>query len=164
MPANGGSTPFSACRRLPHVRIRDVLADKGGHIVTVWPDRRLDHVAQLFDNRNIASVVVVDHDGRQMGIVSHRELVHALARYGSAALDLRAGQVMLSPAPSCGLDDTVGDVLRLMTDNRVRHVLVLRDGAMVGIVSIGDLVKIRLTDAELENRVLREMALARLAT
>ena len=71
---------------------------------------------------------------------------------------------MLTPAPSCRPDDTVADVLRLMTDNRVRHVLVLRDGAMAGIVSIGDLVKIRLDDAELENRVLREMALARLAT
>ena len=146
------------------MRISDVLADKGSHIVTIWPDRRLGHVAQLFDDRNIASVVVVDHSGRQVGIVSHRELVHALARYGASALELRAGQVMLSPAPSCGLDDTVGEVLRQMSDNRVRHVLVLRDGAMVGIVSIGDLVKIRLTDAELENRVLREIALARLAT
>lgn len=146
------------------VRIRDILADKGGHIVTVWPDRRLDHITQLFDERNIASVVVVDHSGRQVGIVTHRELVRALARYGASALDLRADQVMLSPALSCGPDDTVGEVLRLMSDKRIRHVLVLRAGTMLGIVSIGDLVKVRLTDAELENRVLREMALARLAT
>jgi CBS domain-containing protein len=146
------------------VRISDVLADKGGHVVTVWPDTRLGYVTQLFDARKIASVVVTDRSGRQVGIVTDRELVRALARHGAQALELRASQVMLSPALACGPDDTVGEVLRLMTDNRIRHILVLRDAAMLGIVSIGDLVKIRLTDAELENRVLREMALARLAS
>lgn len=146
------------------MRISDVLAEKGGHVATVWPDSRLDHVTRLLDARNIASVVVIDHEGRQLGIVTDRELVRALARHGASALELRAGQIMMSPAPACSPDDTVGEVLRQMTENRVRHVLVLRGGAMLGIVSIGDLVKIRLTDAELENRVLREMALARLAT
>lgn len=146
------------------MRISDVLADKGGHVVTVWSDTRLGYVTQLFDTRKIASVVVTDRSGRQVGIVTDRELVRALARHGAQALELRASQVMLSPALACGPDDTVGEVLRLMTDNRIRHILVLRDAAMLGIVSIGDLVKIRLTDAELENRVLREMALARLAS
>jgi CBS domain-containing protein len=146
------------------VRISDVLDDKGGHVVTVWPDSRLGHVTQLFDQRAIASVVVVDHGGQTLGIFTDRELVRAVAKYGADAIELPVGRVMLTPAPACRPDDTVGDVLRLMTDNRVRHVLVLRDGAMAGIVSIGDLVKIRLDDAELENRVLREMALARLAT
>ena len=144
------------------MRISDVLADKGGHVVTVWPDTRLGYVTQLFDTRNIASVVVADRSGRQVGIVTDRELVRAVARHGAQALELRASQVMLSPALACGPDDTVGEVLRLMTDNRITHILVLRDTTMLGIVSIGDLVKIRLTDAELENRVLRELALARL--
>jgi CBS domain-containing protein len=99
-----------------------------------------------------------------LGIFTDRELVRAVARFGTAAIDLPVGRVMLTPAPTCSPDDTVGDVMRLMTDNRVRHVLVLSGGAIVGIVSIGDLVKIRLDDAEMENRVLREMALARLAT
>jgi CBS domain-containing protein len=144
------------------VRISDVLADKGGHVVTVWPDRRIDHVTQLFDERAIASVVVVDHAGRVLGIFTDRELVRAVVRHGAAALELSVERAMLTPPPSCSPSDTVGDVMRLMTDNRVRHVLVLDGSAMVGIVSIGDLVKIRLSDAELENRVLREMALARL--
>ena len=109
------------------MRISDVLADKGGHVVTVWPDSRLDHVTQLFDQRAIASVVVVDHGGRTLGIFTERELVRAVAKHGAAAIELPVGRVMLTPAPSCRPDDTVGDVLRLMTDNRVRHVLVLRD-------------------------------------
>jgi predicted transcriptional regulator len=154
----------SISQEVPDVRISDVLADKGSHVVTVWPDTRLGYVTELLDARGIASVVVIDHKGHQIGIVTDRELVRALARHGANALELRAGEVMLSPALACSPDDTVGEVLRLMTDNRIRHVLVLREGAMLGIVSIGDLVKIRLTDAELENRVLREMALARLAS
>ena len=146
------------------MKISNVLADKGAHIATVWPDKRLGQIPPLFDERNIASVVVVDHATRPVGIVTDRELVRALARHGTAALDFPVSQVMLSPPPSCSPEHSVGDVLRQMTENRVRHVLVMRDNAMAGIVSIGDLVKIRLNDAELENRILREMALARLAT
>jgi CBS domain-containing protein len=145
------------------VRISHVLADKGAHVVTVWPDKRLGQIPPLFDAHGIASVVVVDHAGRPVGIVTDRELVRALARHGVGALDLPVPLVMLTPVPSCGLDDSVSDVLRQMTENRVRHVLVMRKDATAGIVSIGDLVKIRLDDAELENRVLRELALARLA-
>ena len=144
------------------MRINDVLADKGANVVTVWPDSRLDHVTELFHQRDIASVVGVDHHDRVLGIFTDHELVRAVARYGAPAVETPVARVMLTPAPSCSPDDTVGDVLRLMTDNRVRHVLVVRDGATAGIVSIGDLVKIRLHDAEMENRVLREMALARL--
>jgi len=146
------------------VKVSDVLADKGGHVVTVWPDKRLDQVPLLFDERNIASVVVVNHADRPVGIVTDRELVRALARHGVAALDLPVSHVMLSPVPACAANHSVGYVMRLMTESRVRHVLVMRDDKMVGIVSIGDLVKIRLSDAEMENRVLREMALARLVT
>jgi CBS domain-containing protein len=146
------------------VKISDVLAEKGAHVVTVWPDKRLDQVPQLFDERKISSVAVVDHAGRPVGLVTDRELVRALAKQGVTALDFPVSRVMLSPAPSCSPDHTVGDVLRQMTENRVRHVLVMREGEMIGIVSIGDLVKIRLDDAELENRVLRELALARLVT
>ena len=146
------------------MKISDVLADKGAHIVTVWPDKRLDQIPSLFDERNIASVVVVDRAARPVGIVTDRELVRALARHGVGALDFPVSRVMLSPPPSCSPEHSVSDVLRQMTENRVRHVLVMRDNAMAGIVSIGDLVKIRLNDAELENRILREMALARLAT
>ncbi len=145
------------------MKIRDVLGDKGRHVVTVWPDKRLDHIPRIFDERNIASAVVVDHASKPLGIVSDREVLRALARHGIAALERPVSDVMQSPAPSCSPDDTVNDVLRIMTENRVRHVLVLEERAMVGIVSIGDLVKFRLKDAELENRVLRELALTRLA-
>ena len=146
------------------MKIRDVLGDKGRHVVTVWPDKQLDQIPRIFDERNIASVVVVDHGGKPLGIVTDREVLRALARYGTAALERSVSEVMQSPAPSCHTDDTVNAVLRIMTEARVRHVLVMQDQRMAGIVSIGDLVKFRLKDAELENSVLRELALNRLAT
>ena len=144
------------------MKIRDVLGDKGRHVVTVWPEKQLDHIPRIFDERNIASVVVVDHGEKPLGIVTDREVLRALARIGTAALQRPVCEVMQSPAPSCSPDDTVNDVLRIMTENRVRHVLVMQGPNMAGIVSIGDLVKIRLEDAELENRVLRDLALTRL--
>jgi CBS domain-containing protein len=145
------------------MRIKDVLADKGHRVVTVWPGKLVADLPALFDEHHIASVVVVDTAGRLLGIVTDRLFMTALARRGLGMLELTAADIMQSPAPSCSADDTVAHAMRLMTDERVRHLVVTKDGAMAGIVSIGDLVKCRLQDAELESRVLREMALGRLA-
>jgi CBS domain-containing protein len=145
------------------MKISDVLHEKGRHVVTVWPDKRLEQIPRLFEERNIASVVVVDHEGRPLGIVTDREILRAIARRAAAAFADTVAAVMVSPAPTCSGQDTVTAVLRQMTDDRVRHVLVMRNGELAGLVSIGDLVKFRLQEAELENRVLRELALNRLA-
>jgi len=146
------------------MRIIDVLADKGRRVVTVWPDKEIGQIPRVFDERGIASVVVVDHAQQPLGIVTDRDILHCLARQGVVALELKVTRAMQSPPPLCSLDDTVNGVLRFMTQNRVRHVLVMHTGKMVGIVSIGDLVKFRLKDADLENRVLREIALSKLGT
>jgi CBS domain-containing protein len=145
------------------MKIRDVLEDKGRQIVTVWPEKQLGHIPKLFNDRNIASVVVVDHSDRPLGIVTDRDVLRALARSGIPALERPVSEAMESPPASCKPDDTVNQILRVMTERRVRHVVVLHDGKMVGIVSIGDLVKFRLKDADLENQVLRERALTRMS-
>jgi CBS domain-containing protein len=145
------------------MKIGDVLADKGHHIVTVWPEKMLSHIPRLFDERNIASVVVVDHADRPLGIVTDRDVLRALVRTGIVALERPVSEAMQRPVPSCTVDDTVNHVLRMMTEARVRHVLVMQGNRMSGLVSIGDLVKFRLKDAELENQVLRDLALTRMA-
>jgi CBS domain-containing protein len=145
------------------MKIRDVLADKGRQVVTVWPEKQLSHIPRLFDERNIASVVVVDHADNPVGIVTDRDVLRALARIGVSALERPVSEAMESPPPSCLPDDTVNQILRAMTEKRVRHVVVMHDRKMAGIVSIGDLVKFRLKDAELENQVLRDLALTRKA-
>jgi len=145
------------------MKIGDVIAGKGHHVVTVWPEKPLRKILLLFEERNIASVVVVDHADSPLGIVTDRDALRALVRTSMAALDRPVSNMMQAPVPSCSPDDTVNHVLRMMTEKRVRHVLVMRENRMIGIVSIGDLVKFRLKDADLENQVLRDLALTRMA-
>jgi CBS domain-containing protein len=145
------------------MKIADVLAEKGSRVVSVRPGKSIAELPGLFDAHNISSVPVVDATGRLLGIVTDRLFMQALARHGTAMLEFTAADVMQTPAPSCAADDRVAHAMRLMTEQRVRHLVVLRDGVMVGVVSIGDLVKCRLHDAELESRVLRDIALGHLA-
>lgn len=143
--------------------IRDIVAAKGTRVETVAPDMRLDKVLRLLDERNIAAAVVVDKARHPLGMVFDRLLIRLLSRRGADALKLTAGEVMLTPAPHCSPETRVGQAMRMMTDERVRHLVVLSEDGIAGIVSIGDLVKSRLTDADLEARVLRELALSKLA-
>jgi CBS domain-containing protein len=145
------------------MKIRDVMAAKGRKVETVWPSKRLDQIPRLFDDHNISSVVVVDTQGKLQGIVTDRIIMKALAKRGIGAMQLTVADVMESPVPSCSPDDTVSHALRHMTDERIRHLLVLSGGERVGIVSIGDLVKFRLEDADLEARILREKAMAHMS-
>ena len=143
--------------------IRDVLKSKGSGIETVQAHRPVSEILQLFDERNISSVVVASPDGKPVGIVTDRLLIKALAHRGSSALSLRAADVMVAPVPACAPDDSIQDALGIMTERRIRHLLVECAGESVGLVSIGDLVKFRLRDRELEARVLRDLAYAHLA-
>lgn len=145
------------------MRINDVLISKGRRVVTLRPEKRVDQIPTLFDEQSIASVVVADVNGRPLGIVTDRSFIRAMARQGTDALHLTVADVMETPAPTCSPDDRVADALRHMTEHRVRHLIVLEAGRMVGIVSIGDLVKICLQDAELESKVLRDIALRQMA-
>lgn len=145
------------------MRIKDVLAAKGRHVATLWSNRTLRDVVRLFDERNIASVVVTDPQGEPMGLVTDRAVIRALARHGAAALDQPVTRAMAHPFPTVAPDERVSSALTTMTVDRVRHLVVIEDEQMIGLVSIGDLVKIRLDDAELERRVLSERALAQMA-
>lgn len=145
------------------MRIKDVLAAKGREVATLWSNRSLRDAVRLFDERAIASVVVTDPRGEPMGLVTDRAALRALARRGADALDEPVTKVMAHPFPTCAPDEAVSSALRTMTDDRVRHLVVMEGERMVGVVSIGDLVKIRLDDADLERRVLSERAIGVMA-
>jgi CBS domain-containing protein len=145
------------------MKIKDVLASKGSRVVTVRPNKRVDKLPELFDDRNIASAVVVDASNRPLGIVTDRLFMKALARRGLEMMQLAVSDIMESPAPSCSPEHTVQHAMRLMTDMRVRHLVVMEGDKMLGVVSIGDLVKCRLQEAEMESRVLRELALGHIS-
>jgi CBS domain-containing protein len=146
------------------MRIAEVLAAKGRGVVTLWPSRRLRDAVELLDRHHIASVVVVDPERRPHGMVSDREIIRAVARHGADALDFEVTHVMVAPPPMCTPETRVSEALRRMTFDRIRHLVVMHEEEMIGLVSIGDLIKVRLDDAEVEGRVLRDIALGHLAT
>lgn len=145
------------------MKVSDILASKGGRVITVWPSKRLDQVLSLFDERGIASAIVADTAGHPIGIITDRIALRQIARKGSDALSMEVAAVMEAPVPTCTPTTRVSEAMRRMTEERIRHLLVVDEERIAGIVSIGDLVKSRLSDAEMESRVLRDIALGHLA-
>jgi CBS domain-containing protein len=141
------------------MKIKDVLASKGSHVVSIRPNYLVNRLPKLFDDRNVASAVVVDASNRTLGIVTDRLFMKTMARRGVAMLQLTAADIMESPAPSCSPQHSLQDAMRRMTDLRVRHLIVMDDSKLVGVVSIGDLVKCRLEETQMESKVLRELVL-----
>lgn len=133
-----------------------VVRNKGTEVVHVAPDRTVAEVLDVLAVHGIGAVVV-SGDGRHIdGVLSERDVVRALARAGAQVLDLRARDLMCPDVVTCRPDTTVEEVMAMMTDHRVRHVPVLVDGALAGLVSIGDVVKDRIAALELEARSLQD--------
>lgn len=145
------------------MNIREIIQTKGSHVITMWPERTLGDAIRRCNENHIASIVITDHAGQTLGIVTDRLALKAISRHGPAALDRPVTEAMQSPAPTCGLEDAVTEIMYRMTQDRFRHVVVVHTGSVVGIVSIGDLVKAQLQEADLERRILRERALSRIA-
>lgn len=138
--------------------IADVLKTKGHEVVKVRPgDPVALAVGRLAEHR-IGAVVVEDQWMRAVGIFSERDFVNAIARNGAAVLGWDVRQLMSSPVISCRASERIDAVLAMMTLAKIRHVPVIDEGELKGIVSIGDLVKHRLDEKELEASVLLELS------
>lgn len=135
------------------MRIADVLKGKGSAVTTVASDAAVTEVLRFISEGNLGALPVVD-DGRLVGIVSERDVVRRLHQQGSALLNARVSEVMTVEVVTCSPDDGVGDLAKVMTEHRVRHLPVVVDGALTGIVSIGDLVKARIDMLEQEREQL----------
>jgi CBS domain-containing protein len=122
------------------MRISDVLTSKPGEVVTIHPDATVRDLLGLLAQHNIGAVVVSTDGGAVDGIVSERDIVRRLAE-SDAVLDGAVSAIMTSDVQTCEPDVPVDDLRQLMTERRIRHVPVVRDGALVGIISIGDVVK-----------------------
>jgi CBS domain-containing protein len=124
-------------------------------VASVSPDSRVLEIVDLLVQRRIGAVLVLE-GGRAVGIVSERDIVRCLAVKGGAVMELEARDVMTSPVITIRPDETVCDAMELMTDRRIRHLPVVESGELVGIVSIGDLVKRRIAEAEQEALALKD--------
>lgn len=138
--------------------VSSVLKTKGASVITVDPDQVIWSVLRRYQRHGVGALVVTDDDGKLIGMLSERDLVNGLAAKGKDFLDLRVADVMSTRIPTCEPSDTITNVMAVMTDRRTRHLPVLDRGRLCGLISIGDVVKARLGDVELENQILRDLA------
>jgi CBS domain-containing protein len=130
------------------MRIRDVLRTKGDDVATVSPEATVAALLDRLAERRVGAMVVQNADQSLVGIVSERDVVRALHADGAALLDLPVARIMTAEVTTCAPTDSIEHVMRLMTEQRVRHVPVLAHGRLAGIVSIGDVVKSRIDDLQ----------------
>lgn len=136
--------------------IATILRGKGGDVVSVAPRSTGKEIAETLTRHRIGAVLVRDPSGAVVGIVSERDLVRAMAAAGRAPDALSAEDMMTRSLATVTPASTITEALGMMTDRRIRHLPVLEDGALCGMVSIGDLVKARIEAAEGEARALRD--------
>jgi len=138
--------------------VQQILKSKSDDaVVTVLPGALVSEAAKILADRKIGTVVVSQDGLRADGILSERDIVRVLAQRGGAILNDRVDTYMTAKLVTCGRDASADEVLRLMTDGRFRHMPVVEDGQLVGLITQGDVVKARLTELAMEKDALQGM-------
>jgi CBS domain-containing protein len=137
------------------MKVAAILKAKGTHVETTRPDASLYTIVWDLKLKGIGAFVVSEEGATVLGMVTERDIVRGLAEHGTTLLSLPASRVM-TPAVTCTPEDSVTAVMARMTRDRVRHLPVVEDGKLRGIVSIGDVIKYRLDELEMEANILRE--------
>ncbi len=140
------------------MQVHQILRSKPqASVITVMPGSSVADAARLLAERRIGAVIVSDDGARPVGILSERDIVRDVGRRGAACLTDKVETLMTRNIVSCGPDDSADSVLERMTAGRFRHMPVLKDGKMVGIISIGDVVAARLSELAMEKDALAGM-------
>ena len=132
------------------MQVRQILERKGRGVITTSPETTLEEAARMLKDHRIGALVVTDGEDRVLGIVSERDIVNALAEHGAACGRRPASEIMTVELAVCSPDDTTDTLMEVMTRQRVRHLPVIEDGKLAGIVSIGDVVKSRMEEIAFE--------------
>jgi CBS domain-containing protein len=143
------------------MKVSGILDAKGWEVATIKPDTLILLALHEMNKRNIGSLVVTDDGEHVRGVISDRDITRGLIRHGSHLTSLPVKQVMSRQVYTCRPDDNTEDCMLTMTKNRQRHLPVLDGGRLCGLISIGDLIKNRLDELELERNVLRDYVAAR---
>ena len=133
-----------------------ILKHKGSQVETLRPGTTLQQTVATLSSKRIGAAVVVGGQGEVAGVISERDVVNALAQHGPTAMSMPIDNFMTRGVVTCRMTDTAEDLMEMMTRGRFRHVPVVEGGRLVGIVSIGDVVKRRIEDADLERHAMRE--------
>lgn len=137
------------------MNVAAILRNKGNAIETIRPDWSVSEACAKLTELKIGALVV-SSDGRQVeGIISERDVIRHLARAGADILDLRIADIMISEVVTCTSEDNIAHLMETMTELRIRHLPVVEDGTLIGLVSIGDVVKHRIRETEQEAEALK---------
>ncbi len=138
------------------MNVKTILAAKGGDIFSIEPTADLATAAKLLSTHRIGAAVIRGAGGRLAGIMSERDIVKAVSEHGVAALALPVAQVMTRNVTTCSEDDSIADIMEQMTSGKFRHMPVLKNSQLVGVISIGDVVKQRVEEIERDAEALRD--------
>jgi CBS domain-containing protein len=136
--------------------VKAILSRKSGDVVTIAPTASLSAAVKLLAERRIGALIVTGPDKRVAGILSERDIVRTLAERGPGALDDNVGAVMTRKVTTCTEADTIVSIMERMTAGKFRHLPVVDQGKLVGVISIGDVVKYRIEEVEHDADALRE--------
>lgn len=143
------------------MKVSNVLEVKGNDVFTVRPEETIDTLSHRLRALRVGAIVV-SRDGNTVdGIISERDVTYGLAEYGAQVLNKKVADLMTKSVVTCSRESTIADLMKLMTHRRIRHLPVVEDGKLVGVISIGDIVRHRLTEMQLEADVMRDYAIAK---
>jgi CBS domain-containing protein len=145
------------------MRISDILKDKNHRLVTMPGSAPIAEAVSRMHAEQVGALIVRSANGRLLGVLSERDVVLGLDIYGAALLGMSVDDVMTLAVPTAAPSDSISDAMKVMTDRRARHLPVVEDDIVVGLVSIGDITKYRLAEKTEENNVLQDMAKFRIA-
>ena len=133
-----------------------ILSEKGNTVATVPPHRTLDEAIHMLAEKRIGALVVSDSEKQVIGILSERDVMRALATEGAAAFDAPVSRYMTAKVDTCTRATSIEELMEMMTEGRFRHVPVVEDGHLIGVVSIGDVVKRRIASVEADYQAMRD--------
>lgn len=136
--------------------VKTILSAKGSDVISIEPTATLETAVRTLADRRIGALLVLGTDRRVIGILSERDIVRVLAEQGAGALSQPLSQVMTRKVVTCNSSETIGVIMERMTAGKFRHVPVVEQDQVIGVVSIGDVVKYRLQEMEHESAALRD--------
>lgn len=137
------------------MNVAAILKSKGRAVSTAKPESTLLEISQKLAQKKIGAIIIVGDGGKVAGIISERDVIRALAEHGSKALERSAGETMTRNVISCSEMSAIDELMEQMTTGRFRHLPVMQDGTLIGIVSIGDVVKNHIAEVEMEVTAMR---------
>ena len=143
------------------MKVQQIIGEKGREVATIRSESSIATAAGLLKLRGIGALVVSEDGSQVVGILSERDIVRGLVEHGNDLLEMRVSDLMTRNVKTCRLDSDLNSVMGEMTRSRIRHLPVVEDNSLIGIISIGDVVKMRLGELETETSVLRDFIVGR---